>query len=80
MGKSLWRILQAGQTKKLRADSALGTLMTHVRLSPDNVWYGKLKLLFTISVEIDCQDEPVDLDCAYVAFCYEIKLDPLRLR
>ena len=45
-------------------------------LNPDNVWYGRLKLLFTISVQIDGQDEPVDLECAYVAFCYEIKLDP----
>ena len=45
-------------------------------LSPDNVWYGRLKLLFTISVEIEGQDEPVNLECAYVAFCYEIKLDP----
>ena len=45
-------------------------------LSPDNVWYGKLKLLFTISVEIDGQDEPVELQCAYVSFCYEIKLEP----
>ena len=45
-------------------------------LSLDNVWYGRLKLLFTISVKIDGQDEPVDLECAYVAFCYEIKLDP----
>jgi len=45
-------------------------------LNPDNVWYGRLKLLFTISVQIDGQDEPVGLECAYVAFCYEIKLDP----
>lgn len=45
-------------------------------LNPDNVWYGRLKLLFTISVQMDGQDEPVDLECAYVAFCYEIKLDP----
>ena len=44
-------------------------------LSPDNVWYGRLKLLFTISVEIDGQDEPVELQCAYVSFCYEIKLE-----
>ena len=41
-------------------------------LSPDNVWYGRLKLLFTISVKIDT----VDLECAYVSFCYEIKLEP----
>jgi hypothetical protein len=45
-------------------------------LNPDDVWYCRLKLLFTISVQIDGQDEPVDLECAYVAFCYEIKLDP----
>jgi len=45
-------------------------------LNPDNVWYGRLKLLFTISVQMDGQDDPVDLECAYVAFCYEIKLDP----
>ena len=45
-------------------------------LSPDNVWYGRLKLLFTLSVEIDDQDEPVDLKCAYVSFCYEIKIEP----
>ncbi len=44
-------------------------------LNTDNVWYGGLKLFFTISVQIDGQDEPVDLKCAYVAFCYEIKLD-----
>ena len=45
-------------------------------LNPDNVWYGRLKLLFTILVQIDSQDQPVDLKCAYVTFCYEIKLDP----
>jgi hypothetical protein len=44
-------------------------------LSPDNVWYGRLKLLFSISVQVDGQDEPVDIECAYVAFCYEIKLE-----
>ena len=45
-------------------------------LSPDNVWYGRLKLLFTMSVQIDGQEDPVDIECAYVAFCYEIKLEP----
>ena len=34
-----------------------------------------MKLLFTISVQIDGQDEPVNLECAFVAFSYEIKLD-----
>ena len=45
-------------------------------LSPDNVWYGKLKLLFTMSVKIDGQEEPVDIGCAYFSFCYKIKLEP----
>ena len=41
-----------------------------------HVWYGRLKLLFTMSVKIDGQEEPVDIECAYVSFCYEIKLEP----
>ena len=45
-------------------------------LNPDNVWFGRLKLLVTLSVQMDGQDDSVDLECAYVAFCYEIKLDP----
>ena len=50
-------------------------------LSPDNVWYGLtslLKLLFTLSVYIDgpWQAEPVELECADVLFCSEIKLEP----
>jgi hypothetical protein len=44
-------------------------------LSPGNVWYGRLKLLFTMSVQIDGQEDPVDIECAYVSFCYEIKLE-----
>ena len=46
-------------------------------LSLDNVWNGRLKLLFTLSVHIDGQAEPsIVLECAYVSFCYEIKLEP----
>ena len=45
-------------------------------LSPDNVWYGRLKLLFAMTVKIDGQSDPVDIECAYVSFCYEIKLEP----
>ena len=45
-------------------------------LSPDNVWYGWLNLPFTMSVKIDGQEEPIDIECAYVSFCYEIKLEP----
>jgi hypothetical protein len=45
-------------------------------LNPDNVWYGWLKLIFTMSVKIDDKEEPVDMECEYVIFCYEIKLKP----
>ena len=45
-------------------------------LNPDSVWYGSLKLLFKIAVKIDGQEEPVEIECAYVSFCYEIKLEP----
>jgi len=45
-------------------------------LSPDNVWYGRLKLLFRITVKVDGKDDPVDMDCAYISFCYDIKLEP----
>ena len=45
-------------------------------LSLDNVWYGRLKLLFTLSVHIDGQAQPVEPECAYVLFFYEIKLEP----
>ena len=44
-------------------------------LSADNVWYGRLKLLFKINVKVDGKDEPVEIECAYVAFCYDIKLE-----
>jgi hypothetical protein len=44
-------------------------------LSADNVWYGRLKLLFKIYVKVDGKDEPVEIECAYVAFCYDIKLE-----
>ena len=42
----------------------------------DSVWYGCLKLLFKIAVKIDGQEEPVEIECAYVSFCHEIKLEP----
>ena len=45
-------------------------------LNQDSVWYGRLKLLFKIAVKIDGQKEPVEIECAYVSFCYEIKLEP----
>ena len=35
-------------------------------LGPDNVWYGRLKLIFTLSVKIDGQDDPVQLECGSV--------------
>ena len=34
--------------------------------------------LFTMTVktEIDGHKEPVDIECTYISFCYEIKLEP----
>ena len=43
-------------------------------LSPKNVWYRRLKLLFTMTVNID------DIECVYVFFCYEMKLEPSRMK
>ena len=47
----------------------------HFVLAPDTVWYGRLKLLFTISIQSDLSNEAIKIDCAYVSFCFEIKLD-----
>ena len=44
-------------------------------LEPDSVWYGRVKLLFSISVQTDNSDELTSIDCAYVSFSYDIKLD-----
>ena len=42
-----------------------------------NVWYGRLKLLFSISIQVDGRrSKPVEIECAFVSFCYEIKLEP----
>ena len=49
-------------------------------LSPKNVWYLRLKLLFTMTVKIDGQQEPVDIECVYVSFCYEMKLEPSGMK
>ena len=46
-------------------------------VSTDEVRFGKLReLRYLPNVHIDGQDEPVELECAYVSFCYEIKLEP----
>ena len=45
-------------------------------LSPENVWYGRLKLLFNMSVQIDGQAAPVEIQCAFIAFFYDINLEP----
>ena len=45
-------------------------------LSPDNVWYGRLKLLFTMAVKVDGQEEPVDIECAYVASAMKLSWNP----
>ena len=49
--------------------------VTKFELTPDNVWYGRIKLLFYISVQSDVSVESTKIDCAYVSFCYEIELD-----
>ena len=49
--------------------------VTKFDLTPDNVWYGRIKLLFSISVQSDVSVESTKIDCAYVSFCYEIELD-----
>jgi hypothetical protein len=41
----------------------------------DTVWYGKPKLLFTISIQPDLTKEATKFDCAYISFCVEVKLD-----
>ena len=45
-------------------------------LSPDNVWYGRLKLLFTLSVKIDGNEDPMDIKCAFISFFYDMRLEP----
>ena len=40
-----------------------------------NVWYGRIKLLFSISVKSDVSEKVTKIDCAYVSFCYDIKLE-----
>ena len=34
-----------------------------------------MMLLFKLAVQIDGQVEPVNIECAYVSFCYEIMRD-----
>ena len=46
-------------------------------LSTDNVWYGRVKLLFSVEVKTDLSGaETVRVDCEYISFFCEIKLDP----
>ena len=44
-------------------------------LDPDNVWYGRLKLLFTLSVRTDVDDDPMEIKCAFISFFYDMKLE-----
>ena len=43
--------------------------------SPENVLYCRLRLVFMLAFQIDGQVEPVKVACAYLSFCYEIKLE-----
>ena len=49
-------------------------------LSPKNFWYRRLKLLFTMTVNIYDQQDPVDIECIYVSFRYEMKLEPSGMK
>ena len=44
-------------------------------LSPKNVWYGRLKLLFRLTIQVDGKEDLVDIDRAFISFSYEIKLE-----
>ena len=44
-------------------------------LSREDMRYGRLRILFKLAVQSDGQVEPVNIECAYVSFCYEIKLE-----
>ena len=33
-----------------------------------------------MTVNIDDQQEPVDIECVYVSFCYEMKLEPSGMK
>ena len=45
-------------------------------LGPSSVWYGRVRLLFSISVKTDSVNDPVEMKCAFISVCEEIKLDP----
>ena len=49
-------------------------MLVQVRFSPEDIQY-RLRLLFTMTVKIDGQQDPVDILCAYISFCYKIKLE-----
>ena len=44
-------------------------------LSPESVWYCRVRLLFTLSVKVDTGKDPVEMQCAFVSVCEEIVLD-----
>lgn len=44
-------------------------------LSPESVWYCRVRLLFTLSVKVDTGKDPVEMQCAFVSVCEEIILD-----
>ena len=50
------------------------SMLVQVRFSPEDIQY-RLRLLFTMTVKIDGQQDPVDILCAYISFCYKIKLE-----
>jgi hypothetical protein len=49
-------------------------------LGPSNVWYGRVRLLFSISVRTDNANDPVEMKCAFISVCEEIKLNPSGMK
>jgi hypothetical protein len=50
-------------------------IVERFELAPNTVWYGRLKLLFSISIQNDLIKEDTTFDCTSISFCFEIKLD-----
>ena len=61
------------QTKAVVLVLGLFILSLYRQNLPQNVWCDRLRPLFKLSVQIYGQVEPVDIERAYVSFCYEFK-------
>ena len=55
------------------------TRMLKIRNEPGQCLLWSFEASFQNCRQIDGQEEPVEIECAYVPFCYEIKLEPSDL-